>query len=1003
MTNPNIDVQKQGQSFWYDNIQRGIIASGELKELIGQYGVLGITSNPSIFEKAITSSGDYDADVIALVDQNADTKSIYEHLAISDIQAAADMLEPVYEQTNGVDGYISLEVSPTLAHDTQGTIEEARRLYAAVARKNLMVKVPSTPEGVPAIQQLISDGININVTLIFSLENYEAVARAYLAGLQARAERGEALNIASVASFFVSRVDVLVDKQLDEKIAVAESEERKAQLAGLKAKAAIANAKVAYAAFKRIFGEAQFSALKAKGARPQRVLWASTSTKNPAYKDTYYAEALIGPDTVNTLPPATLKAFADHGVVARTLDKDLGEAEHTLEALAAAGISMPEVWQKLQDDGVKLFADAFGSLMKGMEGKRSAIHARGVGSNLTLAAGYVDEVIKLKAASKVWAHDPSLWTDQPEHTKVIANRLGWLTVADHMLEQLPDLLAYRDEVTAKGMTEVVVLGMGGSSLAPDVLRVTFGADRTSGGLRLHVLDTTDATTVLTLERQLDLSKTLFVVSSKSGGTLEVNAFYKYFRAKVDTINHDESGAHFIAITDEGTSLQALAASEGFGKTFINPTDIGGRYSALSYFGLVPALLAGIDIGKLLKRAVQMAGWCRPDSASNPGLWLGALMGGMALGGRDKISFIIDARIYTFGYWVEQLIAESTGKQDRGIVPVEGDLADGRGPLKVSLTDLGDDRFYIYMKLAGAPSDAADATEKLVAALKKAGAPVVEMTLADVYDLGAEFFRWEFATAVAGSVIGVNPFDEPNVTESKQNTRKLLDEYEGSGEFATEQDSKSPNGQINKLVRLVKPGDYMAIQAYLPYTPEVAEGLTKMRVMLRDRTGVPVTVGYGPRFLHSTGQLHKGGANNVVAVQLTYEPEDEALIPGEPFSFATLIRGQALGDFESLNAHGRRAIRLHLGDDIGAGFKKILKVLNNGAKRARSGRSGSGRSGSERATSERSQSARAAGRVSKSAKSGSPVAAKRSSAKATPPAKGSAPKKRATTPKAKAKK
>lgn len=949
MTNPNIEVQNQGQSFWYDNIQRGIIASGELKTLIDQYGVLGITSNPSIFEKAITGSSDYDADVIALVGQNADTKTIYEHLAIADIQAAADTLEPIYEHSNGVDGYISLEVSPTLAHDTQGTIEEARRLHATVSRKNLMVKVPATPEGVPAIQQLIADGININVTLIFSLDNYEAVARAYLAGLHMRANKGESLNIASVASFFVSRVDVLVDKLLDEKINVADSDDSKARLKDLKATSAIANAKLAYAAFQRIFSEPQFADLKAKGARPQRVLWASTGTKNPAYKDTYYVEALIGPDTVNTLPPATLKAFADHGVVARTLDQDMHEAQQTLTALANAGISMPEVWQKLQDDGVKLFADAFASLMKGIENKRAAIHARGVGSNLDLATGYINEVIKLKGATKVWEHDPSFWTDQTEHIKVIKNRLGWLQVAEQMLAHVAELNTYRDELKAKGIKDVVVLGMGGSSLAPDVMRATFApqfqptnigaaaspARAGEGGMNLHVLDTTDATTVLALEHRLDLGKTLFIVSSKSGGTLEVNAFYKYFRAKVDTHDHDNAGSHFIAITDDSTSLQGLATSEGFGKIFVNPGDIGGRYSALSYFGLVPAALAGIDIEKLLKRAIQMASWCKPDSASNPGLWLGALLGGMALAGRDKVSFIIGPQIHTFGYWVEQLIAESTGKQDRGIVPIEGDLSDLDGPLKVATADLGEDRFYVYMRLAVDDSAATVANDKLIAAITKTGAPVVELTLNDVYDLGAEFFRWEFATAVAGAVLGVDPFDEPNVTESKQNTRKLLDEYESNGEFSSEQESKSPNGQLNKLVRLVKPGDYLSIQAYLPYTPEVADALTIMRVLLRDRTGVPVTVGYGPRFLHSTGQLHKGGANNVVAIQLTYEPENEALIPGEPFSFATLIRGQTLGDFESQKSHGRRSIRLHLGGDVNAGFRKVLKVLNNGAKRVRS--------------------------------------------------------------------
>ena len=961
--NPNVEVQKYGQSLWYDNIQRSIIASGELQKLIDDYGVLGITSNPSIFEKAITSSADYDDDIIKRVTQDVTAAkavahetaqtaghggakdgdaakvldSIYEAVAVADIQAAADILEPIYEQTNGVDGFISLEVSPNLARDYQGTVDEAKRLHKAVGRKNLMIKVPATPECIPAIETLIGDGININVTLIFALDSYEQVARAFINGLSARAEKGQSLNVASVASFFVSRVDVLVDKLLDEKIAALDESqaEQKQHLQSLKGKAAIANAKLAYEAFERIFNEPAFRELAERGARPQRVLWASTSTKNPAYKDTYYAEALIGPNTVDTMPPATLKAFRDHGVVELTLRDGLDEARQTIQALHEVGIEMQTVWDKLQNDGVKLFADAFESLMKGIEGKRNAIQARGTARHVDAATGYIEELVKMKAASRIWDRDASFWTEDPEHVKVVNNRLGWLTVAETMRSQVAELSAFREQVRAAGITDAVVLGMGGSSMAPDVFRATFGpfdgsgaAWPDDGGIRMHVLDTTDPTTVLNLEQQLNLNKTLFLVASKSGGTLEVNAFYKYFRAKVDSFAHDEAGQHFVAITDEGTSLQALANSEHFGRVFVNPSDIGGRYSALSYFGLVPAALQGIDLERLLQRATQMAEWCKINSAANPGLYLGGLMGGLTLHGQDKVSFILSPQIKAFGYWVEQLIAESTGKQGRGIVPVEGDLVEDEA--QIDPASLSDDRFFVSIRLA---SDTAE--HHLVTALHDTDKPLLEIVLNDVYDVAAEFFRWEFATAVAGAVIGVDPFDEPNVTESKQNTKRLLEEYEQSGVFSSELTSKSPNGALSKHMRTARNGDYLSVQAYLPYTTEAADALTKMRALLRDKAAVPVTVGYGPRFLHSTGQLHKGGANNVVAVQLTYDPADEALIPGEPFSFATLIRAQALGDYESLVSHQRRVIRLHLGEDVGASFRKILKVLNNAPARARS--------------------------------------------------------------------
>lgn len=932
--NPIPAVQKLGQSFWYDSFQRGLIKSGELQDLIDHYGVVGITSNPSIFEKAIVGNPDYDPDIIPLVEKGVDTKTIYETLAIQDIQSAADVLEPVYEQTNGIDGFISLEVSPLLANDYEGTVNEARRLFKQVARKNLMIKVPATAAGIPAIQTLIAEGVNINITLIFSLESYEAVARAYLAGLKERALKNEALDVASVASFFVSRVDVLVDKLLDEKIAAIPDwdKDQQARLEALKGKAGIANAKLAYEIFERIFAEPEFAELAQRGARLQRVLWASTSTKNPAYKDTYYVEALIGRETINTVPPATLKAFADHGVAAPALYEGLNDAKRVMTELEAAGIHMPDVMQKLLDDGVKQFAVAFDTLFKGIEYKRSAIVSRGEVSHVEPAMGYIEELVAMKAASRAWHRDASLWTSAPEHIKVVNNRLGWLLSPDLMLNRVDELNAFRDAVRADGITDAVVLGMGGSSLAPDVLRATFPPlpAGEGPGVRIHVLDTTDPTTVLALEKRLNMRHTLFVVSSKSGGTLEVNAFYKYFRAKADAALGDHAGQHFIAITDDGTSLQDMAIEEGFRKVFVNPSDIGGRYSALSYFGLVPAALQGIDVAQLLKRAKQMADWCQPDSAGNPGLYLGALLGGMALRGQDKVSFVLSPEIYTFGYWIEQLIAESTGKQERGIVPVEGDLTVNGLPAALKNgAGLGDDRLFVYMKLNGDETH-----DKLISQLKRDGRPVIMLKLNDLYDLGGEFFRWEFATAIAGAALGVDPFDEPNVLESKVNTKRLLDVFEETGEFEAEQSSRSANGQLNKFLRQAKPGDYIAIQAYLPHMPDVVSELDKIRQLARDKFGVPVTVGFGPRFLHSTGQLHKGGANNVVALQLTYDPEEEVLIAGEPFSFATLLRAQALGDYESLQTHGRRVLRLHLGNDVDAALKKIIRVLSGGTRRSK---------------------------------------------------------------------
>jgi transaldolase len=375
MSNPLKELQKYGQSVWYDYIRRDMLTSGEFQRLIND-GITGVTSNPSIFEKAITTSTEYDDALHALVHKTGDVHALYEALALQDIADAADLLRPIYDQTAGRDGYVSIEVRPSLAHDTEGTIAEARRLFATLARPNILIKVPATPEGIPAIERLIGEGVNVNVTLIFAISMYETVVNAYLAGLERRAADGHDLSsIASVASFFVSRVDTIVDQQLEELIRSGRSD-----LQPLLGKAAIANAKLAYVRFKELFAAPRFASLRARGARVQRPLWASTSTKNPKYRDVMYVEELIGPDTVNTIPPATLSAFRDHGRVAPTLEAGVEEADETLKQLAAAGINYGAVTQKLLDDGVKAFADSFDQLLANLENRRARLlaEARGV-------------------------------------------------------------------------------------------------------------------------------------------------------------------------------------------------------------------------------------------------------------------------------------------------------------------------------------------------------------------------------------------------------------------------------------------------------------------------------------------------------------------------------------------------------------------------------------------------------------------------------------------------
>jgi transaldolase/glucose-6-phosphate isomerase len=924
MANPLVELQRLGQSPWHDNISRGLLTSGKLKKMVRDGDITGLTSNPTIFEQAISQGDDYDDGIRALARKGKSADEIFDTLAIEDIRAAADVFAPVYKRTGGADGYVSIEVAPKFATDTAATVKEAQRLWKTVGRPNLMVKIPATAEGVPAIERCIADGLNINVTLIFSLERYDQVMEAYIGGLEKRAAAKKPIDrIASVASFFVSRVDSAVDKQLDTKIGES-GPDQQAQLRQLAGKAAIANAKLAYAAFRKKFGGERFAALQQKGARLQRPLWASTSTKNPAYPDTYYVEALVGPDTVDTMPPATIVAYKDHGKPALRLEEDLDAAAAVLQRIEDAGISIDAVTQKLEDDGVASFAKSFETLIAVVAASREALLL----TDLTMAKlGSAERAVKTtlarmdeaKLAERLWKQDPTLWKPADAgHQAEIKIRLGWLDVVDLMLTQVGELKSFADEIRKAGFTRAVLCGMGGSSLAPEVLRRTFGVAK--GACDVAVLDSTDPAAVATLERWSDPAKTLYIVSSKSGGTTEPNVFFQYFYKRVGATLGDAAGQNFIAITDPGTAMEKRAREHGFRRIFLNRAEIGGRYSALSHFGMVPAALMGIDVEKLLKRAKRMMLACGPtvSAAQNPGLYLGAVIGTLAKAGRDKLTFVVDKKLDSFGYWTEQLIAESTGKEGTGIVPVEGEPI-GRP------ASYGKDRVFAYARLDGGQ-------ERAVQSLIRAGQPVVAMKLGDAYDLGGELLRWEIATAAAGWVLGIDPFDQPNVQESKDNTVRLLAAYNEKGALP------DPGGMLSASaadfavrllahLKLAKKGDYVAITAYVERTPAREKLLRGLRTAIRDRFQVATTVGYGPRFLHSTGQLHKGGAANGVFVQLSAEPTADLSIPGERFTFGTLEAAQALGDYESLAKRGRRAIRVALGADVDAGLRALMAAFD----------------------------------------------------------------------------
>ncbi len=958
--NPLKQVTALGQSIWLDSISRKLLDSGELHRLIEADGIGGVTSNPSIFEKAVREGTEYAGFLADLRRRRPGATPFeqYEALAVRDIQAACDVMKPVYERTKARDGYVSLEVTLHEGETTADMVREAVHLWETVSRPNVMIKVPGTAAGRAACEQLIAAGINVNVTLLFSRAAYADTVEHWLRGLEARAKNGGDLSrVASVASFFVSRIDSAVDKELERKAAAAKSPKEKAQIEKQMGRAAIANAKLAYAHYEEIVSSKRWRDLAKKGAQTQRVLWASTGTKNKKYSDVLYVEELIGPDTVNTAPPATVDAFRDHGKARVSLTEGLLDARKTMSDLERLGVSLDAITDALLVDGLKQFSDAFDTLLAAMAGGTATATATPAAATAAAApqAGNLARLVfktspahqrAMEAAlddwkqhdklRRMWRKDASVWTGGDE-----ARWLGWLDAPAQAARSVADLTKFADEVRGDGIRHVLLLGMGGSSLCPDVFARTFGARQ--GYPTLHVLDSTDPAQILATEKGLDLSRTLVIVASKSGSTLEPSILEAYFWERVSAATGKaQAGRRFVAITDPGSKLETSAKSRAYRRIFHGVPEIGGRFSALSMFGLVPAALIGIDVGRFLAHAERMARACGPDTdpATNPGCQLGAFLGSAALVGRDKLTLIASHRIRSLGGWIEQLVAESTGKRGKAIIPV--DLEPLGAP-----NAYGADRVFVHIAIEG---DVDAAQDGLLSALEKAGHPVARLRLGDALELSAEFYRWEIATAVAGSILGIHPFDQPDVEASKIATRELTTAYERSGALPPEKPffeegeillyaerghalklygATGPDASLADVLRAhlsLAPGDYAAFLAYVPMNNATQAELQSMRTAVRDQRRAATCVGFGPRFLHSTGQAYKGGPASGVFLQITRAVPSDLPVPGAKYGFGVVAAAQARGDLEVLIERGRRCVRAHLTGDLMSGLAALRNAV-----------------------------------------------------------------------------
>ena len=912
-------IQIIGQSLWYDNIERQKLKDGSIAGMISSGKIKGITSNPSIFQKAIASSKDYDLSLKPMAWSGMESKEIFWQLAIEDIKQATDLFAPVYASTSGNDGYVSIEVDPLLAYDTDGTIEDAKKLWHLIRRPNLMIKIPATKEGIPAVRQAIADGINVNVTLIFSIERYAEVIEAYISGLEDRVRTGLPIDrIASVASFFVSRMDTKIDGLLEEQL--HDGKISSDEFENLSGKAAIANARLAYQLFLEKFSAERFQKIKAAGGRVQRPLWASTSTKNPKYRDVIYVEELIAPDSVNTVPPNTLDAFMKHGVVETTIFKDLDPARALFGQLEARGILEKTVTDELENEGVSAFSKAYLSLLETVEQRRkSAVEELGYLSPIVIQQ--VQELVRANFKDRFFDKDPSLWTDDPKGQIEIRNRMNWVSTPYDAINALPDHQNLGRELVENGFTHAVLLGMGGSSLAPEVISKIVKRTDTANesGLKFRILDSTDPEQVASITINNPIDKTIFIVASKSGTTGEINAFLDYFWDQVKTIRPDGPGKQFIAITDPGTRLAKLAEERGFRAVFLADPLVGGRNSALTTFGIVPAAVMGINLEKFIHQAVNMAEECKQEKSlqSNPGFVLGAIIGTAARVGRNKLTLLTNSEWCSFGDWLEQLVAESSGKDGKGILPVVNEpVLDG--------SKYTPDRLFVHL------SNDSEETEFLKQ-LRLAGHPVITLRVDDKEDLAGQFYLWEIAVATACSVIGVNSFDQPDVQDAKVRTIAGLEEYRKNGNFEDVVPSAAyPRAKIltylpetiekrGSLMRLIgsyiehnlEHAQFIAINAFLPRNDGNEELLQAFRRRLAQKYHLPTTLGFGPRFLHSTGQFHKGGPNTGVFILLTAQRNTDIPIPGQGVSFGVFQRAQAIGDLHALQAKNRKVLWIDL--------------------------------------------------------------------------------------------
>ncbi len=946
--NPLWRLRDHGQSVWLSYLRRRLLDGGDLQHLIEARALSGIESDLEFLCGALARGNEYGASLRRPMDEGVDVDTIGEHLLAEEARAAAEVLTPLYEQSSGREGFVSIDVVSGRPDDPQSTSAAIHRAVGLIEHPNIMFKVLATDSGFAVLEAMTAEGYHIHVGPLFSVPSVRQAVRAFAGGLRRRTEAGGAADVTSAISFGLAPLDIAVDDLLGDLIRdSAHDTSREESLVG---SIAVATAKVVCREQRELLQRELGSEVAAPSSPLQRIIWTNTATKNPRFGEFHYIEDLVGPDSGLSLSRSSLEAFHQRGVVAATLGRSVDEATEILAELADVGIDLEDLGRRLEQRANDKLAAARDRFVSTVGRACEALGANEpTASRVTLGGGrwwgaveeipaellpveVLDDLEEL--VPRLWCKDPSLWSDEPAEQELIYNRLGWIDLIEPMsFESLP-AGRFASRMVDADIEDIVVLGMGGSSLCAEVFRDVFGIDN------VWVLASTIPRVVKRIAEHVDPARTLVVVSSKSGTTLEtrVLADYFYFYA-LATPMLETAGERFVAVTDPGTPLEQAAHERDFQGLWLTPPDVGGRFSAFTHFGVLPMALMELDAGAILESAQRMAASCAAEVpvSLNPAALLGVALHEGFRTGRDKLTFLCDEGLAPFAAWAEQLVAESLGKDGVGLVPIVGEPAGDSG-------DYGDDRLFVGMELGPEP----DARLQRLLDQLAPDHPVMRFHLDDRNEIGAELFRWQLGTAVAGALLEINPFDEPDVEASKQRTIEILDaagdasaaapapvdvgdgwavfaDLERDAELAARHEGEGLASWLNAHLGRAAVPDYVGLQIFLAADSETRDKLDDIRWILRERLGVATSLGWGPGYLHSTGQLHKGGPDIGVFLLATATDPEDLECPGFDYSFGRLARAQALGDLRALQERGRRVLHLHL-DDPDQGLDKLADAL-----------------------------------------------------------------------------